>query len=55
MNNYRKVFVEINNETSTGYIIKKVNAKEYLIFVESIEKILPIDKKNIKNLDSAFI
>jgi hypothetical protein len=54
MNSYRKVFVEINNEISTGYIIKKIDAREYLVFVESIQKTLQINKNNIKNLDLAF-
>jgi len=52
---YRKVYVEYNNITSSAYIIKKIDASNYMVFVDSISKIVAIEKKFIKDLNNFFV
>lgn len=50
----RRVYIEFNNISSYGYIIKKVDFGLYLIFIESIGKSVEIEDKYIKGLEIAF-
>lgn len=52
---YRKVYVEYNNVISSAYVIKKVDANNYVVFVDSISKIIILEKKFIKDLDRFFV
>jgi hypothetical protein len=52
---YRKVYVEYNNITSSAYIIRKIDVDNYYVFVDSISKIVILEKKFIKDLDKFFV
>jgi hypothetical protein len=48
---YNTVYVKYDNISSYASIIKKLDSKTYLVFVDSISKIIQIDRKYIKFLD----
>ena len=50
----RRVFVHFDNVNSFGYIIKKIDISLYLVYVESLNKNISIESKNIRNLELSF-
>lgn len=51
---YNTVYVKYGNVSSYGTIIKKCDSTFYLIFIDSISRIIQVEKKYISFLDLYF-
>lgn len=53
--NYNTVYVEYDNISSYATIIKKIDSNNYLVYVDSLAKIIQIEKKYIKDLNLYYV
>jgi hypothetical protein len=53
--NYNTVYVEYGNISSYATIIRKIDSKNYLVYVDSISKIVQIEKQYIKDLNLYYV
>ena len=52
---YNTIYVEYDNISSYGTIIRKIDSTNYLIYVDSISKIVQVEKKYIKDLNLYYV
>lgn len=53
--NYNTVYVKYDNISSYATIIKKIDSNNYLVYVDSLGKIIQIEKKYIKDLNLYYV